>query len=281
MSCILQTEQVSKHLSEGARQNRDKPSTDEQRQLADFVNVNFVIVYVTSRRLCTTWDPKGVVRLFEDHFHPEWSGSEVVASRHSHPDTTITGDTVKRLVNRTPKYRSDITPFGAIDHPGDLPKPLKVPFQDFMDVPTIYEKCALGFSTCHYRNLTSPDFLAGTWLGYYSDQRRFRELLFHANFDPRMSGLLLVVRSPTDHECTGNHATVMIDRQSRGVGSQGEFVLEGRVCEDGTVKIVKRYIFAGWNWTWTGHVTLFGIVDLWGNERYVGGYFWIWKEDWS
>jgi hypothetical protein len=68
-------------------------SPDEERQLADFINVNFIITYVTLQRWSTTRDPKEVIRLFEKFFFPE--GSE---------DASTTGNTVKRLCERTPEY---------------------------------------------------------------------------------------------------------------------------------------------------------------------------------
>jgi hypothetical protein len=95
-----------------------------------------------------------------------------------------------------------------------------------------------------------------------------------------MCDIRMVAHDPSAHDRTSNHVTAKIDRQTKGVDSHGEFTLEGRVCEDGTVIIVKRYIVAGWSWTWTGHVTPFGIVGIWGNQRYFGGYFWIRKEEW-
>jgi hypothetical protein len=96
--------------------------------LANFINVNFIIIYVTLQRLSTTWDPKEVIRLFEKFFFPEGSEGE-----------STTGNTVKRLCERTPEYgikktimsleqaSSLVLPmaiglavqFGAIDHPGD------------------------------------------------------------------------------------------------------------------------------------------------------------------
>ncbi|KAH7084752.1 hypothetical protein BKA63DRAFT_402097 [Paraphoma chrysanthemicola] len=239
-----------------------KLSPDEDRRhLADFVNINFTIACVTLQRLSTTWDPNNVNRLFEQYFFPDGAES----------GTSVTEDTVKCLCDRSLEYgvnkttvgleqaSSLILPtifglasqFGAIDHPGDLPKPLKMPFRSFMDIPSISKHSALEFKTCHYSKMTDSAFLAGRWLGYYSDQRRI-----------------------------SNNVATIIDRRSRGVDSHGEFTLEGRICADGTVNIVKKYIVAGWSWTWTAHVTPFGIVGIWGNNRYFGGYFWIWKEDW-
>ncbi|KAH7094403.1 hypothetical protein FB567DRAFT_2635 [Paraphoma chrysanthemicola] len=267
-----------------------KLSPDEDRHLVDFVNINFTIACITLQRLSTTWDPNNVIRLFEQYFFPD--GAEHGAS--------VTEDTMKCLCDRSPEYgvnkttvsieqaSSLILPmvfglasqFGAIDHPGDLPKPLKMPFRSYMDIPSISKDFALEFKTCHYSKMTDPTFLAGRWLGYYSDQRRFRMRPCHANFDPPMCDIRMVVCQPSSHDRISNNVSTIIDRRSRGVDSHGEFTLEGRICADGTVNIVKKYIVAGWSWTWTAHVTPFGIVGIWGNNRYFGGYFWIWKEDW-
>jgi hypothetical protein len=270
--------------------------TPSAEQLADLINVNFILSFITLQHLSATLDSKDTLQLFTEFFYLTRM-EEQQASRRE--ESEVIDDTMKHLCERVPGYgehRADFNlvqassvvipmifslsaQFPRMGQAGDLPKPNKMPFQSFMNVPSDQDS-ALSFSTCHLRTMTSPEFLTGRWTGYYSDQRAFRDAPSQAEFDFPMRDIRIVAQDPSEQERAGGHISAAVDRRSQGVDAHGHFILEGQIFTDGTVRIAKRYTVARWAWTWTGCITPFGIVGFWGNNRFLGGYFWIWKEEW-
>jgi hypothetical protein len=166
-------------------------------------------------------------------------------------------------------------------HTKNLPKPSRMPYYDYMDLPSICEaNSATLFSTCHLSKMTSPEFLTGRWMGYYTDHRRAYSIPVEDLFDTPMDNIQLLARPSTMSPDRAQSSFVEIDARSGGIDSHGIFSLEGQVHSYGYVQVVKRYLNGGWTWGWNGHVTPFGIVGSWGLHQDFGGYFWIWKEDW-
>lgn len=266
-----------------------------KQQIADFINVNFILSYTALQRMRATKEPKEVIRLFEDFFFPAWLAGTHPGSWED--EKKVISDTIGRLCDRVPGYSSFTDEFTLVQattvlpalivqlgaqvldtYPlGQLPIPAKIPFHTFMDIPAVFQGASESFSTCHIREMTTPEFLSGRWKGYYADQPRFLE---RRRFDPPMRDIRIVARPPTKEESTRMKAKAIIDRQSRGVDGHGEFSLEGRVRVDGLVRITKRYTVLGWSWAWCGRITPFGIVGVWGSGETFGGYFWIWNNEW-
>ena len=91
----------------------------------------------------------------------------------------------------------------------------------------------------------------------------------------------LVARMPHQGSAAATNVKAIIDHESRGGNSNGEFTLEGQIREDGLVRLYKRDITGRQAWLWLGRLTPFGIVGAWGaGYGHFGGYFWIWKEEW-
>lgn len=207
-------------------------------------------------------------------------------------------DTAEKLSTRIPEHgsfkdyfplsrASAVLPFMLVkltaQDPGEvlfqtLPVPRNMHLHTVMDIPEVFCAHSSTFTTCHLPNMITTSFLSGRWHGCYTDQRHFRR----DRIDPPMRDIRIVSRAATADEARRVGANVIIDQESRGVDSHGEFMLSGRVCEDGTVNLVKQYLVAGWAWTWLGQVTPFGMVGAWGSrhQQTFGGYFWIWKEEW-
>lgn len=271
-------------------------SLEVKQRTVEFINTNFILSYTTLQRLKTHQDTKGVIRMFEDFFFPVWlEGTHPMSWSE---EQQIISKTVERLCDRVPgygQYTNNFTlaqamavlpamiielaaQFPSLEQLQVLPIPSKIPFHTFMMVPAVFRHTAEDFSTSHIRGMSTPTFLSGRWRGYYSDQRGF---LNNRRFDPAMRNISILSRDPSAEEATRMKVQAIIDRRSRGVDSHGEFSLEGRVCENGLVHLVKRYIVMGWSWSWCGQVTPFGIIGVWGGHNNFGGYFWISKEEWS
>jgi hypothetical protein len=265
--------------------------------MADNFNVNYILTYSTLQHLSSTWDHTETTKLFVSSLFPTTHSGKVRRALRS--ETGLTEKTLKNLYKRFSGYGdqhstftlqkacsilppmilqlSDRYPNAAGN--GTLPKPMKMPFPSFMDIDSVYRSSMESFSKCHLRQMTSPEFLSGNWTGYYSDIRwADHDRPATVQFDPPMRDICIIAR-PLFRK--GQWAGTKIDKQSQGVDAQGEFTLEGLVEEDGTVSIDKFHIATSWTWKWTGHVTPFGIVGSWGNQYTLGGYFWIWKEEWN
>jgi hypothetical protein len=162
-----------------------------------------------------------------------------------------------------------------------LPTPSRIPFTQFMDLPSVYRSSAELFATCHYKRMATPEFLSGRWVGYYSDHRSFAIQVRNrtVSVDPPMQSIQMAAHDPTEEARTRLRISAIIERETRGYDAHGDFLLSGRVREDGLVSIAKQYLGSGISWTWTGRITPFGIVGVWGRHSF-GGYFWIFKEDW-
>ncbi|KAF9738837.1 hypothetical protein PMIN01_04120 [Paraphaeosphaeria minitans] len=161
-----------------------------------------------------------------------------------------------------------------------FPVPSRIPFRSFMDVPWVFTDSAEAFSICHIPKMTEFDFLTGTWMGYYTDQR----LVNHRHFalvGPPMNDINIVAKlsdEPNKHSEPKGHIGCS---ESSGFDSYGRFTICGEFYHDGRVELVKHYTQHSWEWQYNGIVIPFGIVGRWSDlEGNFGGHFWIWKKDW-
>ncbi|KAF1922085.1 hypothetical protein BDU57DRAFT_511236 [Ampelomyces quisqualis] len=271
------------------------PSATPDEQRAEFINLHFVICYVTLQRLGNTRDYTETTRQFENYFCPSSTNHDTaLATANNFRETIrllcdhVTDYPHEDIASSQSQAFSWILPLMlqiavqfplAIREHGPLPKSTKIPFQTFMEIRSLYPAGG-SFSTCHLQKTTSPDFLTGKWIGYYTDERQSRGLSQPTTrYDPPMVDVQIVARKPLEHELNTEAISAKIDLQSRGFDAHGEFTLEGQVSFKGEVTLVKQYIFAGWTWRWSGCITPFGIVGDWSGRRY-GGHFWIWKVEW-
>jgi hypothetical protein len=283
---------LSRWLSRTADQARDKIAST-RLQGVHFVGYSFILNYTTLQRLCSTYVSDDVLGLFIRYFVPNWIGHDP-----GQPDDNtqrMTANAIQQLGERVPGYGTFNRDFTltqasaallplvvaiASTYPTRderfLPVPDKIPFSEFMEIPSMHRNSAESFTTCHYKCMTTPKFLSGKWTGYYSDQRSWRRT-YHV--DPPMQDIQMVVQEPTEEARTRLRISAVIDRETRGYDSHGDFLLSGRVREDGLVSVAKQYLGNGFSWTWTGRITPFGIVGVWGDHSF-GGYFWIFKEEW-
>jgi hypothetical protein len=285
----------------GQRPQSSIPTTSREQHV-DMINANFILNCITLQRISSSLDPKEIPRQFAEYFFPAKIGFGVPISESD--EIQVIGDTLGRLRERVPGYSQhtgsatfDIAKASAVilpmivslsmqfptfGRPVDLPKPSKMPFHTLMDIPPVFGDSTVPFSTCHLHKMTSPEFLCGEWMGYYSDRRGYRGFSAHAEFDPPMRDIRLVASKPLNEDVKVRGVSAEIDLQSTGVDLHGHFTLEGQVLENGTVNMKKTYVAAGWSWMWTGCVTPFGLVGFWGRTRgnSTGGYFWIWKQEW-
>lgn len=281
---------MNRWLSRTADQARDRIAS-AKLQAVHFTNFSFIVSYTTLQRLGSTNDFSEVLALFTRHFVPDWAGAaSALAVRQSMSDNVI-----QQLSVRIPGYATfirDLTlmqasaalplllitiasTFNKREH-RLLPIPAKIPFAKFMDLPSVYRSSAGLFATCHTRHMTTPEFLAGHWAGYYSDHRFGNRSIV---VDAPMQNIQMVVHEPTEEARTRLRIRAIIERDTRGYDQHGDFLLSGRVREDGLVSLAKQYLGLGISWTWTGRITPFGIVGVWGHNSF-GGYFWIFKEEW-
>jgi hypothetical protein len=168
------------------------------------------------------------------------------------------------------------------EHRINLPRPSRIPFHTFMNLPPLKNATFEPFSRCHVDVMTTPDFLTGDWEGFYTDHRS--QGLVLPKIDPPMRSISLVARAPNpdiDPKGTSDRKT-MIDLSSRGRDSIGQFGLIGEVFDDGRIALKKHYLHRHETWFWKGWMTPFGIVAAWGSANLTfGGYVWIWKKEWS
>ncbi|KAF3032289.1 hypothetical protein E8E12_001375 [Didymella heteroderae] len=281
---------MNRWLSRTADQARDRIAS-AKLQAVHFTNFSFMISYATLQRLGSTNDFSEVLALFSRHFVPGWAGAaSALAVRQSMADNVI-----KQLSVRIPGYATFIRDLTLMQASAALPllliaisstycerqtrllpMPCKIPFAKFMDIPSVYRSSAGLFATCHTRQMTAPEFLAGRWAGYYTDHRFGNRSIV---VDAPMQEIQMVVSEPTEEARTRLRIRAHIERETRGYDQHGDFRLTGRVREDGLVSVAKQYLGLGDSWTWTGRVTPFGIVGVWGHNSF-GGYFWIFKEEW-
>ena len=282
---------MNRWLSRTADQARDRIAS-ARLQVVHFTNFSFILNYTTLQRLGSTSTTKDVFILFTRHFVPDWIGADSTIL-----DTqSMANNVIQRLSERIPGYGTFIRDFTLTQASAALlllltaiastygnreqrllPVPTKMQFIEFMDIPSLYHSSAELFSTCHYKRMVAPKFLSGQWLGYYSDHRSFQN--HTVNVDPPMQNILLVVNEPTEEARTRLRISAIIERETRGYDAHGDFLLSGRVREDGLVSVAKQYLGLGISWTWTGRITPFGIVGVWGHNSF-GGYFWIFKQEW-
>ncbi|KAH7389717.1 hypothetical protein DE146DRAFT_620126, partial [Phaeosphaeria sp. MPI-PUGE-AT-0046c] len=223
--------------------------------------------YLILPRLNTTYSSLYAIQLFDQHFYPVDDGSDEhrpseqqdienyirrfnddIPACGAHQTSLSLSEATSMLLPMILRYAAH---FKYRHNKSHLPEPRQIPLNTFMDVRPMYKGFAEGFNKCHIRGMTGFEFITGTWTGVYSDYRGFRR----------------------------STLSIVIDRSSRGFDAHREFIIEGRILESGVVHMVKRYIVHGWNWTWTGHVTPFGLVGILGSAPNMGGYFWIWKEE--
>ncbi|KAJ4395690.1 hypothetical protein N0V91_010658 [Didymella pomorum] len=282
---------MNRWLSRTKDQARDRMAS-AKLQAMHFTNFSFMITYTTLQRLGSTKDFSEVLALFTRHFVPDWVGAaSALAVRQSMADNVI-----KQLSVRIPGYATFIRDLTLMQASAalpllliaiastycerqtrQLPMPCKIPFSKFMDIPSVYRSSAGLFATCHTRQMTAPEFLSGRWAGYYTDHRFGHRSII---VDAPMQDIQMVVSEPTEEARTRLRIRAHIERETRGHDQHGDFRLTGRVREDGLVSVAKQYLALGDSWTWTGRVTPFGIVGVWGHNSF-GGYFWIFKEEWT
>jgi hypothetical protein len=278
----------------------------------EFIDVNFILSYTLLTQLQITANGKQVKAPFDRFF----SVNHVMDPPISVSNGVRTdGDAIKSLRQRVRTYgifcKSHGYPFEmdlatallptlilelAVHHlkpnqMSELPSPARIPFHSLMHLPPIFDNNPapiygderVAFGMCHTREMLSPEFLSsGRWMGYYSDQRR---ALGRRHFGPPMRNIQIVARHLTNQDSfaspTGSAVTV-IDPQSRGTDSVGEFSLQGHVRHDsGFTTITKRYLTRELSWEWEANMTPFGMVGAWaGVDGIFRGYFWLWKEEW-
>ncbi|KAF9693560.1 hypothetical protein EKO04_008255 [Ascochyta lentis] len=281
---------MNRWLSRTTDQARDKLASTKLQAL-HFINFSFILSYTTLQRLASTNISGDVLSLFIGHFDPKRVYSQSLLGTQSSAALVI-----QRLSERIPGYGTFIRDFtltqaspalllllvavASTYHSREqrvLPVPARIPFSKLLNVPKIYHRSAELFTTCHYKYMATPDFLSGRWMGYYSDHRITDRM---PQVDPPMQNIDMLVHEPTEEARTRLRISAVIDRGTRGYDAHGDFLLSGRVREDGLVSVAKQYLGLGISWTWTGRITPFGIVGVWGMNSF-GGYFWIFKEEWA
>jgi hypothetical protein len=284
---------MNRWLSRTADQARDRLASTKL-QVVHFVIFSFILNYTTLQRLSSTRASMDVLTLFIGYFNQSWTPTDMAP--FSAANTPMIVNVIQHLSERVPGYGTFIRDFTltqasavltpllvaiAASYPTReqqiLPAPTKIPFGKFMKIPGVYRNSAEPFTTCHNKCMTTPEFLSGRWTGYYSDQRHRGH---NIPIDPPMRDIQMIVREPTEEARTKLRISAIIDRETRGYDSHGDFRLSGRVRKDGLVSAVKQYLVSGFSWTWTGRLTPFGIVGVWGAQSF-GGYFWIFKEEWA
>jgi hypothetical protein len=162
------------------------------------------------------------------------------------------------------------------DLPIPLPEPSRMPFHTWMNIPMVYGSERRAFHECHAWWATTPEFISGTWIGYYSDERE-RE----PNLEEPMHSINLIARkSDLPYQPAQTRTRTVIDVASKGRDGIGKFAMHGEIHFDGSVILYKQYD-VGWGWVYKGFVTPFGIAGSWGDRHLDGqGYFWLWKKDW-
>ncbi|OSS52059.1 hypothetical protein B5807_03950 [Epicoccum nigrum] len=281
---------VSRWLSRTADQARDRIASAKLQAL-HFTNFSFILNYTLLQRLGSTINVIDFLAPFVNNFVPDWRPTDP-----NMPLDFVSDVVIQRMSERVPKYGSFIRDFDLTQASAalslvlvavafqygnsTLPAPTKIPFVQFMDIPSAHHNSAELFTTCHYRRMITPEFLSGMWHGYYTDHRSFQHLTVHV--DPAMRAIQMVVQPPTEEARTRLRISAVIDRETRGYDAHGDFRLSGRVREDGLVSLAKQYLASGNSWTWTGRMTPFGIVGVWGHnsQNSFGGYFWLFKDEW-
>jgi hypothetical protein len=161
------------------------------------------------------------------------------------------------------------------DLPVPLPELSRMPFHTWMNIPMVYGSERRDFNECHAWWATTPQFISGTWMGYYSDERGQEP-----NLEEPMHNINLIARKPDLPYSTQSRIRTVIDAASEGCDGIGKFALHGEIHFDGSVILYKQY-YQGWEWIYKGFVTPFGIAGSWGDRNLDGkGYFWLWKKDW-
>ena len=278
---------VSRWFSRTADQARDRIAS-AKLQAVHFTNFSFILNYTLLQRLGSTANVIDFLAPFVNNFVPDWRPADP-----NMPLEFVSDVVAQRMSERVPKYGSFIRDFDLTQASAalslilvavafqygntTLPTPAKIPFVQFMDIPSAHHNSAELFTTCHYRRMITPEFLSGMWHGYYTDHRSFHHRTAHV--DPAMRDIQMVVEEPTEEARTRLRISAVIDRETRGYDAHGDFRLSGRVREDGLVSLAKQYLASGNSWTWTGRMTPFGIVGIWGNSSF-GGYCWIFKDEW-
>lgn len=157
--------------------------------------------------------------------------------------------------------------------PIPFPEVARMPFHKWMDIPMVYLKDSKVLWQGHIAKMATPSFISGVWQGYYTDDRDGEH-----NLEDPMHDVNLSTSEPHSHP-ESNTKTV-IDGSSRGRDRVGRFTIHGAVYNDGEVLMTKQYS-GGWEWSYKGFVTPFGIAGIWGDEEWdFGGYFWLWKKEW-
>lgn len=294
---------MNRWMSRTTDQARDRAAS-AKLQAIHFTNFSFILNYTLLQRLTSTTHPRAVLIPLIQHFlptnptlspSPTWSDGT--------PDTKAY--ILSRLSERIPNHGVFIRDFDLVQassalcflltavafsysnshseeqthhHPLLLPAPALIHFPSFMPNLQLSATSAEHFTTSHYASMLTPSFLSGVWHGYYTDHRSFRSR--EVAVDAPMQGINMVVQEPAEEARTRLRISAVVARESRGCDAHGEFRLSGRVREDGLVSLAKQYVVLGASWTWTGRMTPFAIVGVWGHSSF-GGYFWIFKREWG
>jgi hypothetical protein len=266
-------------------------------QVGKFTNIAFGMCYIILLHLKTSRSRTETIRQFEEFFALAPSPVEPPSTELSESERL--DSITEYLIKDLPQFTNTLTQTYAILLPiilrlavefpsgadsGTLPSPKKISFIKFMDIRAVYENLHQGFNKSHYGEMTSPQFLEGNWMGCHIDERGERgdRLSSRAHYMALMYGIRVVTRAPSEQDRIPEEISTIVDRQSGGVDRHGQFSLSGTISTTGLVNMIKFDILRALPWTWTGHVTPFGIVGYWQGLRYanLGGLFWIWKEEW-
>lgn len=154
-----------------------------------------------------------------------------------------------------------------------------LPSIDKMNFPSLMEWVPQAvyrqYSKIAFENMWTPQFLAGEWIGYYSDHWGYLGRSF--TLDPPMHTIRIDTSQATNTD--QNPGDICIEETSEGHDAHGHFRLSGSISRAGRVFMAKQYTGHPCRWSWVGKLTPFGVAGAWGNRRF-GGYFWIWKKEW-
>jgi hypothetical protein len=211
--------------------------TSSNSYIADIVNVNFILSYVTLQRLSLsqTLERTETIKLFENSLSPVMTSEDAMDRASS--ETELIENTIRTLHEHVSGYDMPHRPFTpqkaysmlppmilrlsafAAEH---LPNPRNIPFLSFMDVASVYRSpfgrsFSESFSKCHLREMTSPAFITGNWIGYCTDVGEAGDQHGQAQFDSSMRDICITTSPPSGHAVDDLCVSAKIDARSRGL----------------------------------------------------------------